>query len=131
MEYPSLTCGAIVARLLIVSFRVSNRDGPSQSEIGLDRTQGKRNRTQGKQDAGIGTEFVGIRIVFTATNTNRIGEKIMKRLTRIWCWIVGHNAVATGYHNSGVPQGRHNNESSWGEHTCLRCKHRFAWQYDN
>ena len=47
----------------------------------------------------------------------------MKILSKIYCWLKGHDMVAEGVFN--------NDSSAWGSYRCLRCDKIHNWQYDN
>ena len=53
----------------------------------------------------------------------------MKKLIKIWCWLVGHNLMPTGRMEMRDEYDRP--ISQWGGHECLRCKEQFTWNYDN
>jgi hypothetical protein len=46
----------------------------------------------------------------------------MNRLTKIWCWMFGHDMHSL----YTIDNGR----STWGEHKCMRCDQREHWQWD-
>jgi len=45
-----------------------------------------------------------------------------KFISRLWCFIRGHDMVEEGSFN--------NDKSAWGAYRCLRCDKIHNWQYD-
>lgn len=50
----------------------------------------------------------------------------MKKLVKLWCFIVGHNMINLYKMDNLTNYGR----SYWGMHKCMRCGKEENWQYD-
>ena len=46
---------------------------------------------------------------------------MMKRISKIWCWVVGHDWLETGTFV--------NDHSCSGEYNCMRCNKVQSWSY--
>jgi len=57
-------------------------------------------------------------------------KKTLKIITRIWCFIKGHDSITLySLNNADIFDGGVW-RSAWGNHKCLRCEKEWPWQYD-